>query len=143
MFLGEYSYSVDEKGRLAVPPGFRRALGRSAVVTRGLDQCVFLFPLSSWKTLAERLAKLPISQANTRAFARFLLAGAYPVTFDRQGRVAVPEPLRTYAKLRRKVVVAGVYSRIELWDATAWARYRRGTEVKSNAIAEALGNLGI
>lgn len=143
MFLGEYQYSVDEKGRLAIPTPFRRELGSRAVLTRGLDQCLFLFPLSTWKVVADRVAKLPLSQANTRAFARFLLAGAFPLNFDRQGRLPLPEALRTYGRLRKKVIVAGLSNRIEIWEAVAWQRYRTLTERKSSAIAETLGALGI
>lgn len=149
VFIGEYQHSIDPKGRLAVPAKFRAGLSRAtakakgAVVTRGLDQSLFLYPAAEWQKLAERLSQLPISQANTRAFARLMLAGAMDVEVDSQGRVLIPEYLRTYAGLRKQVILAGLYNRIELWDHAAWQRYKSATEKKSGAIAEQLGALGV
>jgi len=142
VFIGEYQHSIDAKGRMAVPAKFRSKL-KGAVVTRGLDQSLFLYPADEWKRVAERLAQLPISQANTRAFARLMLAGAMDVDVDSQGRVLIPEYLRTYAGFKKQVVVAGLYNRIELWDSAAWETYKSATEKKSGAIAEQLGALGV
>lgn len=143
MFIGEYHHQLDEKGRVAVPVKFRTALGKGAVVTRGLDRCLFIYPREEWLKLAERLAKLPISQANTRAFVRLMLAGAMEAPVDKQGRVMLPEYLRTYAGLKRPVVLAGLYNRVEIWDEQAWGTYRGQTERSSTNIAEALGELGV
>lgn len=143
MFIGEYQHLIDEKGRLAVPVKFRKRVGTGAVVTRGLDGCLFVFPMDEWKKLAEKLSSLPLSQSNSRAFARLMLAGAMDVEIDRQGRVVVPEYLRRYAKLGKDVVVAGLYSRIEIWDRAAWEKYKARTEKDSNDIAEKMGELGI
>jgi MraZ protein len=143
MFIGEYAHSIDEKGRLAVPAKFRKDLARGAVVTRGLDQSLFLYPMTEWQELAQKLAKLPIYQANTRAFARLMLAGAMDVSLDRQGRIIIPEYLRRYATMSKQVVLAGLYNRIELWDEGTWNRYKSATEKKSGAIAEQLGALGV
>ncbi len=143
MFIGEYSHTIDEKGRLAVPVKFRVALKKGAVVTRGIDSCLFLYTKEEWKKLAQKLAQLPISQANTRAFSRLMLAGAMDVTLDRQGRISVPEYLRQYAHTKKKIVVAGLYNRLELWDAANWEKYKKGTEKSSTDIAEALGELGV
>ena len=143
MFVGEYSHTIDEKGRLAVPVKFRAALKGGAVVTRGLDGCLFVYTRAEWKRLADKLALLPISQSNTRAFARLMLAGAMEVDLDRQGRVLVPDYLRKYASLRRQVTVTGLYSRLELWDEEAWSKYKGSTERSSGDIAEALGSLGV
>ncbi len=143
MFIGEYYHSVDEKGRLAVPVKFRKAFALHAVVTRGLDQCLFLYTQAEWNKLAKKLAELPIAKANTRAFARLMLAGAMDVELDGQGRIMIPDYLRQYAVLGKKVVIAGLYNRLELWSSTAWATYKRGTEKSSVAIAEALGELGV
>jgi MraZ protein len=143
MFIGEYSHSLDDKGRLAVPKKFRTALAKGAVVTRGLDNCLFLYTKNEWTKLAEKLANLPFAQANTRAFARLMLAGAMDVEVDKQGRVIVPEYLRTYATLKKDVVVAGLYNRLELWDAGKWAEYTKRTEAESTTIAEQMSALGV
>ncbi len=143
MFIGEYAHSVDSKGRLAIPVKFRGDLARGAVVTRGLDQCLFLYTKEEWAKLADKLSKLPISQANTRAFARLMLAGAMDVEIDNQGRIILPEYLRKYGSLKKKVVIAGLFSRLEIWDASAWNKYKNETERKSGDISEKLGELGV
>ena len=143
MFIGEYHHALDDKGRIQVPAKFRADLQKGAVVTRGLDTCLFIYTQKEWNILAEKLAKLPISQAKSRAFSRLMLAGAMELEIDKQGRVIVPEYLRTFAGLKKMVVVAGLYNRLELWDKEAWERYRRGTEKQSGDIAEALGELGV
>ncbi len=144
MFIGEYRHSVDEKGRLAVPAKYREQLQRGAVVTRGLDRCLFIYPGDAWQELAQRLANLPVSKANTRSFARFLLAGAMDVELDKQGRIIIPEYLRSFAGIRKSVVLAGLYNRLEVWDEEQWGRYRSSAEQGSEEIAEALGSeLGV
>ncbi len=143
MFIGEYTISMDEKGRIAVPAKFRSLLNTQAVITRGLDQSLFIYPKSEWETIAAKLAGLPLSQANSRAFARLMLAGAWDIEIDGQGRVIIPEYLRKFANLSKKVVAAGLYNRIELWDEEAWTNYKANTEKESTAIAEALGELGV
>jgi MraZ protein len=143
MFIGEYQHSVDEKGRLAIPVKFRAALAGGAVVTRGLDDCLFLYPMAEWRELATKLAALPISQKNTRAFSRLMLAGAMDVELDKQGRVILPEYLRKFAAMGKKVVVAGLYNRLEIWDEEKWQQYKTGTEQASGDIAEAMAELGV
>lgn len=143
MFIGEYQHSLDDKGRLQIPAKFRVELKDGAVVTRGVDSCLFLYTKRSWEELAKRLAALPLSRAKTRAFARLMLAGAMDVEIDGQGRMLVPDYLRKYAGLRRQVVVAGLYNRLEIWDQTRWQNYKRATEKESVDIAEALAELGV
>ncbi len=143
MFIGEYQHNLDEKARLALPVKFREAFAHGAVVTRGLDHCLFVYSADEWKKLADKLATLPIATANTRAFARLMLAGAMDCTLDKQGRVVVPEYLREYAGIKKSVVVAGLYNRLELWDEAAWKKYKSTTEEESNSIAEALSQLGV
>lgn len=143
MFIGEYRHSLDEKGRLAIPTKFRSALTKGAVVTRGLDNCLYLYTEVEWKKLAEKLANLPISKANTRAFARLMLAGAMDVSLDKQGRVILPEYLREYAKMSKKLVVTGLYTHLEIWDQVTWEKYKKATEKDSSTIAEALDGLGV
>ena len=143
MFIGEYSHSIDAKGRLAVPKKFRSALAKGAVVTRGLDGCLYLYTAIEWKKLADKLASLPISKANTRAFARLMLAGAMDVLLDKQGRIILPEYLREYATMSNKVVITGLYNHLEIWDQIAWTKYKKATEKDSSAIAEALDGLDV
>ncbi|MDD2807106.1 MAG: division/cell wall cluster transcriptional repressor MraZ [Patescibacteria group bacterium] len=143
MFIGEYQHNIDEKGRLAVPAKFRQKLAKGAVVTKGLDDCLFLYTREEWEKLAEKLAALPISKANTRAFSRLMLAGAMDVDIDKQGRMLIPDYLRNYAAMKKKVVITGLYSRLEIWDEDKWNRYKKGTEKKSGDIAEALGEIGV
>lgn len=143
MFIGEYSHSIDEKGRLAVPVKFRPNLKKGAVITRGLDGCLFIYTAQEWKKLADKLNTLPLAQEKSRAFARLMLAGAMEVTLDSQGRVLVPDYLRKYANVQKQVVITGLYNRLELWDDTAWNTYKTNTERSSVDIAEALSSLGV
>lgn len=143
MFIGEYNHTIDEKGRLAIPVKFRGDLARGAVVTRGLDASLFLFPKEEWDKLAAKLASLPLGQSNSRAFARLMLAGAMDVEIDKQGRIVLPDYLRQYAGMSKSVVVAGLFNRLELWDSERWATYKTATEADVGTIAEQLGELGV
>lgn len=143
MFIGEYQHSIDEKGRLAIPIKFRSELAKGAVITRGLDNCLFLYSLEEWQKLASKLSTLPISKANTRAFSRLMLAGAMDVEIDKQGRVIIPDYLRKYAELKKQVIVAGLLNRLEIWNEDAWIKYKQGTEKSSGDIAEKLGELSV
>lgn len=143
MFIGEYSLSMDNKGRIAVPVKFRPHLSSGAVLTRGLDKSLFLYPKKEWDVIAGKLAALPISQANSRAFARLMLAGAWDVEIDKQGRMIIPEYLRKFATISKKVICAGLYDRLEIWDEESWQMYKANTERESSNIAEALGELGV
>lgn len=143
MFIGEYNHNLDEKGRLAVPAKFRSLLKNGAVVTRGLDNCLFLYPKKKWLEVAQKYADLPVGQAKARAYSRLMLAGAMDVEFDNQGRITLPEYLRVFAGLKKKAVIAGLFDRLEIWDETEWEKYKVNTEKESNSIAESLGELGI
>ena len=143
MLIGEYSHNLDEKGRLAVPKKFRGDLSKGAVVTRGLDNCLFLYTKKEWIKLAEKLANLPFAPANTRAFARLMLAGAMDVDMDGQGRIMLPEYLRTFAGLKKNAIVAGLYNRLEIWDQETWDGYKQKTEKESTQIAEQMADLGV
>lgn len=143
MFIGEYSYSIDDKGRLAVPKKFRTALSKGAVVTKGLDNCLFLYTKNEWEKLALKLSALPFAPANARAISRHMLAAAMDVKVDKQGRISLPEYLREFAGFKKEVVVAGLYSRLELWDKAKWRIYKNKTEKASNQIAEQMGELGV
>lgn len=143
MFIGEYSHSLDAKGRLAVPVKFRAELERGAVVTRGIDQCLVLYTLKEWNALAEKIAQLPQNHVNTRAMSRLLLAGAMDVQIDKQGRIILPDYLRKYAGIGKKAVVAGLYNKIEIWDEGTWEQHKAQTESESQQIAETLNGFGV
>ncbi|MBI2356374.1 MAG: division/cell wall cluster transcriptional repressor MraZ [Candidatus Doudnabacteria bacterium] len=142
MFIGEYSVSMDAKGRMPIPVKFRANL-KAAVITRGLDKSLFVYPKNEWEKIAAKLAALPLSDANSRAFVRLMLAGAFDLEFDKQGRVLIPDYLRRFASLAKKVVVAGLYNRLEIWNQETWEGYKEDTEKETNSIAEALGALGV
>jgi len=143
MFIGEHSLSMDVKGRIAVPIKFRSMLSGSVVITRGLDRSLFLYTKNEWEKLAKKLSQLPLTTANSRAFARLMLAGAWDAEIDKQGRIMIPDYLRKFASLTKKIIMAGLFNRIELWDKEVWETYKKGTERDSTAIAEALGELGV
>lgn len=143
MFIGEYQHSIDEKGRIAVPAKFRKALEKGAVVTRGLDNCLFLYPAKEWELQATEIAKLSIAKADSRAFNRHMLSGAMEVEIDKQGRMVIPDYLRRFAGITKKTVVTGLYNRVEIWDAEKWKIYQQTTESQSAAIAERMGELGV
>jgi len=143
MLLGEYRHNLDSKGRVAIPAKFRDKLGAGAIITRGIDNCLFVFSNKEWEVLAQKLVALPLAQANSRAFVRLMLAGAMDVELDNQGRILIPDYLRKYAGLRKQVVVAGLYNRVEVWDSEKWQEYKNKTESASEEIAEKLGELGI
>ena len=116
MLIGEYRHTIDPKKRIAVPVAFRRTVGRKVVITRGLDSCLFLYPVKQWEKMMEKLSGLPMGQADTRGFNRFMLAGAVESAVDSMGRVLIPDFLKEFAGLKTKVVIAGVSDRLEIWD---------------------------
>ncbi len=143
MFLGEYNYTMDERKRVAVPAKFRQSLGKKAVITRGLDNCLFLYPVREWEKLAKNIAKMPIAGSDARGFARVMLAGAMEVSLDNLGRILIPDYLKQYAGLKKKVIIAGLYNRIEIWDEEKWKFYKQRVENEVGNIAERLKELGI
>ena len=143
MFIGEYEHNVDAKGRIAVPAKFRAKLSLNAIITRGLDHCLFVFTAKEWETLAQKLINLPLAQANSRAFVRLMMAGAMESEVDSQGRVLIPDYLRKYAGIEKQVIIAGLYNRIEIWNKDSWREYKTRSESQSEEIAEKLGELGI
>jgi len=138
MLIGEYKYNLDEKKRLTMPAKFRKELGKRAVVTKGIDGCLFLYSEKEWEKLAQRLAKLPLSQSNTRSFSRVMLAGAMDLSIDSAGRILIPDYLKEYAGLSKKIVVAGLYNRIEVWDEDKWDKYSKKSSANIGNIAEGL-----
>ncbi|MDD2274449.1 MAG: division/cell wall cluster transcriptional repressor MraZ [Candidatus Pacebacteria bacterium] len=143
MIIGQYNYNLDPKKRLTIPTKFRSVLSKGAILTRGIDGCLFLYPQKQWNELADKLSKLPLSQANARSFARVMIAGAMDVKVDSLGRILIPDYLKDYAKLDKKVVIAGLYDRIEIWDEENWQKYGETTGTQVENIAEGLKELGI
>ena len=126
-----------------MPAKFREHLKGGAIITRGLDHCLFVFGKNEWEVLAKKLISLPLAQANSRAFVRLMLAGATDVELDAQGRVLIPDYLREYAGLKKEATIAGLYNRMEIWDKEEWVKYKQKTESASEEIAEKLSELGI
>ncbi len=143
MFIGEYIHTVDNKKRLAIPMKFRKELGQKTVITRGLDNCLFLYPVKEWEALAEKLGKLPVGQSDARGFSRMMLAGAMDVELDSLGRILIPDYLKQYASLGKKVVIAGLYNRLEIWNEEKWQEYKTKTLETVEKMGEKLGELGV
>jgi MraZ protein len=142
MFIGEYEHTLDEKNRVSLPKQFRTGLGRKIIMTRGLDNCLFVYSRSSWEKVAARLQELSFAHADTRGFNRFILSGAAEVEVDSAGRILVPEHQRQFANLKKTIVFAGVSDRIEVWNAEKWNEYKEAIEKKADALAEKLGEIG-
>ena len=143
MFLGEYLPTLDAKKRISLPVKFRKEVGKKIVVTRGLDNCLFVYSLKDWKTISEKLGQLSIAQSNQRGFNRFLLSGAVEGGVDSVGRILIPDFLKEFAGLKSRVVVTGVNDRIEIWDEKKWKAYKGQIEKQADEMAEKLGDLGV
>ncbi|ANF97697.1 division/cell wall cluster transcriptional repressor MraZ [Paenibacillus bovis] len=138
MFMGEYQHNIDDKGRIIIPAKFRELLGPSFVVTRGLDHCLFVYPMEEWSLLEQKLKSLPLMKADARAFTRFFFSGALEGEWDKQGRVNLPVNLRQYARLEKECVIIGVSNRVEIWSQAIWEQYYNESEQSFNEIAEKL-----
>ena len=143
MLIGEYTHGLDPKKRLSLPSKWRKELGKSVVVTRGLDNCLFVYPLKEWQAITEKIGRLPFGQADTRGFNRFFLSGAVEVDIDSVGRILVPDFLKDFAGLSTKVVLAGIHDRVEIWDQTRWQDYKQRIEKQADQLAEKLGEIGV
>ncbi len=143
MFIGEYKHTIDNKKRLAIPSKFRKDLEKKAVITRGLDSCLIVYPIKEWDKMARKLESLPTSQIDARNFARIMLSGASEVELDKLGRILVPDFLKNYAFLKKNVAILGLSNRIEIWDEERWQEYKKKTEMAVGDIAEKLKELGV
>jgi MraZ protein len=144
MFIGEYNHSLDDKGRIAIPSKFRGLLKGGAMVTRGLDNCLFLYPKKEWQVQAEKYKSLPvISNPQARELAHNFFGGSSEIDFDGQGRTLLPDNLRQFAKMKKKVVIVGMFDKLEIWDEERWQEYRNKAEQNNNLNAESLADLGI
>lgn len=140
MFIGEYTHTLDPKNRLSLPAKFRSELGKSVVLTRGLDNCLYVYPKKTWAAEAQLYAEHSHGTAAGRGLARLFLAGAMEADVDSSGRVLVPDHLRSFAKLETRAVVAGVANRVEIWDENAWREYTQTMERNADSFAESLGS---
>ena len=143
MLIGEYSYTIDSKKRLAIPAKFRPEIGKKVVITYGLDNCLFVYPMKAWEAIVGKLAQLSVGRADSRGFNRFMLAGAVEADVDSMGRVLLPDFLRQYAVLRERVVITGVSDRAEIWDESKWKTYKAGVQKRADELAEKLGEVGM
>lgn len=142
MLIGEYEHTLDEKKRVMLPKAFSKELGKKMFLTRGLDNCLFLYSSPAWEKITEKLQTLSFAQADTRGFNRFFLSGAVEVEIDTAGRMLVPEYHKQFAGLKKNVVFAGVSDRVELWDSGAWKQYKARIEKQADVMAEKLGEIG-
>jgi MraZ protein len=143
MLIGEYRHTLDPKKRLSLPSKWRKELGKKLVVTRGLDNCLFVYPLKEWQKITEKIGQLSLGQADTRSFNRFFLSGAVEVEVDNVGRILVPDFLKEFAALDAKVVLAGLNDRVEIWGENKWDENMRLIEPNANSVAQKLGEIGV
>ena len=141
MLMGEYSHSLDQKGRLIMPAKLRQDIGEKFILTKGLDGCLFAFSQNEWINFEEKLKQLPLSDKNARNFVRFFLSGATECEIDKQGRFLIPNNLREAGKLEKDVIIIGVGTRLEIWNKEIWQKCDE--EISAEEIAENMANLGI
>ncbi|MEG1362955.1 MAG: division/cell wall cluster transcriptional repressor MraZ [Clostridia bacterium] len=143
MLLGEYSHNLDTKGRISIPAKFREDLGMSFIITKGLDNCLFIYSKEEWNKFETKLKELPTSNIAARNFIRFFFSGASECEIDKQGRINIPQNLRQHANLTKDVYVIGVSTRVELWDKNVWDNYTSSDNMNMDEIAIQMSNLGI
>ncbi len=142
MLLGEYKHSVDAKGRLIIPSKFRDDLGERFIVTRGLDGCLFGYPLKEWEVLVEKLKQLPLAKKESRTFTRFLYSAATECSLDKQGRINIPNTLIGHAELIKGCYIIGVSDRIEIWSEERWTAFADDADKTFEDIAEEMIDFG-
>ena len=138
MLMGEFHHSIDEKGRLILPAKFREDLGEEFVITRGLEECLFVYPKTEWSKITSRLSNLPFTKKDARNFMRFFLSGATATVFDKQGRINITSPLISYAGLQKDCVIIGVGDRLEIWSLEKWNNFYNTNKDELSDIAENL-----
>lgn len=143
MLMGEFHHSIDTKGRLIVPAKFREALLPAFVLTRGMDGCLFGYPMSEWEKLQDKLATLPLTKKDARTFTRFLYSAATECELDKQGRINIPQPLIDHADLTKECVLVGVSNRIEVWSKDRWSDFATKAEDDFDEISENLMDFGL
>lgn len=143
MLIGKYTHDLDPKKRLTLPSKWRGDLGKKVVVTSGLDNSLFVFPITEWESVAQKLSQGGFGNQDSRSFNRFILGNAFETDVDASGRIVIPDSLKSFARLSEKVVLVGMYSRLELWDETAWEASIAKVNGEADALASKLSDLGI
>ncbi len=143
MLLGEYNHTIDEKSRVIIPSKFRQDLGNTFVVTKGLDNCLFVYSIDEWQNFETKLKALPLTNANARTFTRFFASGATECEIDKQGRALLPANLKEHAGLTKDVVIIGVSTRVEIWAKERWLEYTSPENVDLDEVTNQMSNLGI
>ena len=143
MYIGEYNHSVDAKGRVSLPARFRDELSENFYITKGLESCLFIYDETEWRRMDEKMRRLSMTAKSARGFLRMFYGSAQELSFDKQGRIIIPPPLRAYAEIEKEVVIIGVSSRIEVWSKENWAKYIEKTSASYEDIAEQLDSLDI
>ena len=138
MFMGEFHHTIDEKGRIILPAKFRDGLGERFVITRGLEECLFVYSENDWNKITNKLNSLPFTKKDARSFTRFFLSGATITEFDKQGRINITSPLISYANLKKECVVIGVGDRLEIWSSDNWNKFYDDNKEDMSNIAETL-----
>ena len=143
MFLGEYTHTIDDKGRLTIPSKYRFYLEGGMVATRGLDRCIAVYPTEEWKSLVERIMSLPSTPRPSREFTRLIFSAASDLKMDRQGRILIPSVLANYSSLDSEAAIIGINNRFEIWNPRRWDEQRTALEERAEFIADALAEHGI
>ena len=138
MLTGEYTHSIDEKGRIIIPSKIRSLIGNNIIITRGMDGCLFGYSKESWENLVSKLETLPFTKKDNRNFIRFFTSGAIALEFDKQGRINIPNYLSEYANLLDDVIIIGVINRIEIWNKEKWNNFLRDNVESLSDISENL-----
>ncbi len=150
MFIGEFTHTLDDKKRLSLPSKFRKDLGKKVIITHGLDNCLFMFTLSQWNDIAEKLGNMSFANSDSRGFNRIMLGGAVEIEVDTAGRILIPDFLRQYAgvnetetkKENSKLVFAGIHTRIEIWEEKRWKSYKENILKQADSLASKLSEIG-
>lgn len=138
MLMGEFHHNLDEKGRLTLPSKFREDLGDNFIITRGLENCLFVYSNKEWEKITHKLNSLPFTKKDARSFSRFFLSGATAAEFDKQGRINITSPLISYADLKKECVIIGVGDRLEIWSLDKWNEFYDSNKESMSDIAETL-----
>jgi len=143
MLIGEYTHTLDEKNRMSLPVKFRKEMGKSVVVAPGLDNCLSIYTVKEWQKISDKLSDASMLASDNRSFSRFMFGQAVVIDVDANGRILIPENLKTRSSLTSKVMVIGVQNRVEIWNEKAWNDYKKVVEGQADSLADKLGQIGV